>query len=74
MNAYEDQLSLKENKIFKDYHEARLKRIKYQIEEGIYTFDEGEQLLNQIDLDDITPEELAANQDLQEYADAIKKR
>lgn len=44
------------------------------IEEGGFSFEEGEALISKINLDEITEEELAAHAELKEYADAIMKR
>jgi len=67
-------MDLDEHKIFRDYHEARVKRKKAEIEAGLVYPDETD-----IDLylDDLTAEEIAemkAKSELQEYADAIRVR
>lgn len=61
LNEFEIDHQKKEHGIFKEYHEARIKRLKYEIEAGAFTFDEGEEILNNLDLDNITEEELAAH-------------
>ena len=37
LEDFEKNMNKKENKLFTDYHNARVKKIQYQIEEGIYT-------------------------------------
>ena len=74
LQEFEKNMNKKENKLFKDYHEARVKKIKYQIEEGIYSVAQGEELLNEINIDEVTAEDLAANAELKVYADSIKIR
>ena len=45
-------MNQKENKLIKDYHEARIKRKKLRIEEGLYDFEE------ELYDEEIDPEEL----------------
>ena len=68
LDKFDQKLNLKENKIFKDYHEARIKRKRMRIEEGIYDF--GEEMYDE----EIDPDELDAHADLQMYANELKKR
>jgi hypothetical protein len=69
----DQHLSLAENKIFKDYHEARLRRKRLEIEEGLYL--EGHDAFKLADMTaEELNEELSAHQELREYADALKKR
>ena len=69
----DEHLSMAENKIFKDYHEARLRKQKLDIEEGLYF--EDEPILNRPDMtDDELLDELEAHEELRKYAQSLKKR
>lgn len=70
LTNFDEKLNRKENEIFRKYHEERLQRKRYEIEEGVYFPDD--ELLDE--MDEINEEELEAQADLREYADAIKKR
>ena len=59
----DQHLSLAENKIFKDYHEARLRKRKFEIEEGLY-FDEPENLGMPEMTNDELVDELEAHEEL----------
>ena len=59
---------MKENKIFNDYHETRVRRKQLEIEEGITD------LRAEGFADDVTAEELEAHSELKQYAEAIKRR
>lgn len=74
LNEFEVDHQRKENGLFKEYHEARVKRLKLMIEEGGFSFEEGEAMISKINLDEITDEELQAHAELKEFAEAIKKR
>ena len=69
----DQHLSLAENKIFKDYHEARLRKRKFEIEEGLY-FDEPENLGMPEMTNDELVDELEAHEELRQYAQSLKKR
>lgn len=64
----------RENELFRKFHEERIQRIKLQIEEGLYPYKEGEDILEKLDIDQATPEEIEAHAELKDYADAILKR
>lgn len=66
-------MSLAENKIFREYHEARLRKRKHEIAEGLY-FPE-EEILNRPDMSkDELVDELEAHEELRKYAEELKKR
>jgi uncharacterized membrane protein YheB (UPF0754 family) len=65
---------MRENKLFKDFHESRIKSIKLQIEEGLIPYGIGEEILEKVDLDSVTPEEIKAHAELKEYAESIQLR
>lgn len=54
-------MNLKENQLFKEYHDSRIKRIQMEIEEGIWTQEQGEEMLESLNLDEITEEEVQAH-------------
>jgi hypothetical protein len=73
----DEHLSLAENKIFKDYHEARLRKKKIEIEEGLYFHQEvdGLESLNRPEMsNDELVDELEAHEELRNYAESLKKR
>ena len=74
LEELETDFNSNENKMFKDYHEARIKRIEYQIQEGLCTHEAGMEFLENVDLDHISPEEVQAHNELKQYADQIKAR
>lgn len=74
MVQWELQDDLKENQIFKKYHEERLRRKKAEIEAGLICPEEDDLDLY---LEGLTSEQIAemkAKSELKEYQEAIKKR
>lgn len=69
MNEFDKQQNSAELKIFSDYHQARLRRMKYEIEAGLHPDygvpDEEEELAG------LSPEELEAHAELQAYAETL---
>ena len=74
MVQWELQDDLDENKIFKQYHEQRLRRKKAEIEEGLICPEEDDLDLYLEGLSSDQIAEMKAKSELREYQEAIKAR